>query len=77
MPGVKLTVPHARVGEHPGQGSRIAKGRALPCRSLQHGQQVTVCVVPGGFHCSNVESSHFANALLNQAEEQEAAQGSH
>lgn len=77
LPGAKLTVPPARVAEHPGQGSRTAKGRALPCRCLQHGQQVAVCVVPGGFHCSNVVSSHFADALLNQAEEQEAAQGSH
>lgn len=34
-------------------------------------------VVPGGFHGSNVVSSDFADALLNQAEEQEAAQGSH
>lgn len=36
-----------------------------------------MCVVPGSFHCSNVVSSHFADALLNQAEEQQAAQGSH
>lgn len=77
LPGAKLTVPPSRVGEHPGPCSRIAKGRALPCRRLQHGQEVAVCVVPGGFHCSNVVSSHFADALLNQAEEQEAAQGSH
>lgn len=68
---------HARESEHPYQGAGIAIERALPRRRLQHGEQVAVHVVPGGFHCTNVVSPDFADALLNQAEEQEAAQGSH
>lgn len=34
-------------------------------------------VVPGDFHCTDVVSSDFADALLNQTEEQEPMQGSH
>lgn len=36
-----------------------------------------MCVVPGSFHCTDVVSSDFADALPNQAEEQEIVQGSH
>lgn len=36
-----------------------------------------MCVVPCGFHCTDVVSSDFAGAFLNQAEEQKAMQGSH
>lgn len=55
---------------------RMATERALPHRCLQCGEQLAVHVVPGGLHGPNVVPPDLTDALPEQGEEHEAAQGS-